>query len=252
MLLSRMEVRNPQTSSRLLSFNLLHSQYRIFIEDCSGLVFDTHLFARSFGDLESNRSHLFIPLDGEIRLRAAGAEFQIRAGECMTERRTGLHFRYDAATALVIEWSPSLLGTRLVERESPRPIGARTMQRLVALAGQLRRCKAGTGALSRITASLLELLRAEGFPFDPVDAGTVHRRLLEFNERYSFQNDGGWRETLWKWRLFTGSVLMSVPGARTEQVASILGYASPKAFCYAFSRAGLPSPGSIRSALQQL
>lgn len=76
--------------------------------------------------------------------------------------------------------------------------------------------------------------------------------LQEFNERYAYNASGGWRELLQRWRVTMGACFMSAPGATTEQVSRILGYASPTAFCHAFANRGLPSPGAIPERLRQL
>lgn len=298
MLLSRNRVQATRLGVSLHAYTILHSRYRIFLEDCRGLIFDTALYNRSFPQrgTPAPRSYLMLPLWGQIRIRLPTGDHLLEAGEYMTELRTGdFQFRYESAVALAIEWAPGLLGTRLVEPEVSGRLAPASLERLrrIAASGLWddRQEVAGT---ARCTAELLAILRAEGLPFDPIDAGdlqeplpswipalaraemdmlsnlerrpafqdleqrlgwsprTIQRRFMEFNERYAFHHGGGWRETLLKWRLVTGAMFMSVPGATTEEVARILGYATPRAFCYAFANAGLPTPGGIRDALLRL
>lgn len=274
---------------------ILHSRYRIFLEDCRGTIYDNSIYAGSFPQRGAPRSYLILPLWGEIRVsRPSGAQF-LEAGEYTTELRTGrFHFRYESAVALVIEWEPGLLGTRLVEPARSGRLAPSALRELRRLAVQLGDRSRDAAAASLHVAELLAILRAEGLPFDPIDADslrepvpswmtaltraeaellsaldrrpafsdleqrlgwsarTIQRRLIEYNERFAFHHGGGWRETLHKWRLVSGAILMSVPGATTEEVAKIVGYATPRAFCFAFANAGLPSPGNIRETLLRM
>lgn len=65
-------------------------------------------------------------------------------------------------------------------------------------------------------------------------------------------NGGDWRTIRDRWRLNTALLAMSHPRARTESVATAVGYGSPNALCHAFREANIPSPGSIRDALARL
>lgn len=80
----------------------------------------------------------------------------------------------------------------------------------------------------------------------------IHRTLTRYQQAYAFHGVGGWRELHRWWRMPLGTLLMSAPKATTEEVASILGYSSPSAFCAAFAMSGLPSPGEIPGALARL
>lgn len=72
-----------------------------------------------------------------------------------------------------------------------------------------------------------------------------------FREQYWLHTGANWRRRSQTWRLVVGAGLMSRPEARLEDVAKLLGYASPGAFRNAFVNAGLPSPGSLREVLRQ-
>lgn len=74
----------------------------------------------------------------------------------------------------------------------------------------------------------------------------IQRRLRGFHERYGYNVVGGWRERLQRWRLLTGTTLVTSTRATTEEVASALGYNGPSALCNAFASAGLPSPSAVR------
>ena len=65
-------------------------------------------------------------------------------------------------------------------------------------------------------------------------------------------NGSDWRTIRDRWRLNTALLAMSHPRARTESVATAVGYGSPNALCHAFREANIPSPGSIRDALARL
>lgn len=60
-----------------------------------------------------------------------------------------------------------------------------------------------------------------------------------------------WQAYATRIRVDLGLFAMSAPGARTEEIARLLGFSSPTAFCHAFTRAGLPSPGAIRDILRR-
>jgi AraC-like DNA-binding protein len=79
------------------------------------------------------------------------------------------------------------------------------------------------------------------------------RRLLRrYGEALDLPGAVTWRDLRNVWRLHVGALLMTAAGSRTERVAEILGYGSAAAFCHAFAGAGLPSPGDVRRAVEQL
>lgn len=80
----------------------------------------------------------------------------------------------------------------------------------------------------------------------------IHTVLERFQRTYAFHITGGWRPLYHWWRVPLGLALMSTGKLRTEDAATMLGYASPRALCNAFANAGLPSPGSVREALRRL
>lgn len=80
----------------------------------------------------------------------------------------------------------------------------------------------------------------------------ILRRLQQFQALYACHPTGGWRDLQRWWRLQIGLALMAMPKTRTEEVADLLGYATPAAFCEAFANAGLPSPGSVRRVIRAL
>jgi AraC-like DNA-binding protein len=61
----------------------------------------------------------------------------------------------------------------------------------------------------------------------------------------------GFRETLRRWRLRLGVLLLSAPDASVAEVARALGYARPEAMNAIFRSAGLPPPSALRAALLQ-
>lgn len=115
---------------------------------------------------------------------------------------------------------------------------------------------AGDVVLSRALDRALSALSAKPMVQDvrqiaALSERQLARRITEFNARYGF-NAVNWRDALKRWRLLAGTVGMTVPGAKTEHIAAMLGYASPAAFCRSFAEAGLPSPGSIAARMAVL
>ena len=49
-----------------------------------------------------------------------------------------------------------------------------------------------------------------------------------------------------------GAAWMTSPGATTERVARIIGYANAPAFCRAMANAGLPAPGDVAQTVRGL
>jgi AraC-like DNA-binding protein len=80
---------------------------------------------------------------------------------------------------------------------------------------------------------------------------TVERTLPEMLRAWG-QAPETFRELRSRVRLFQAQLLMSHPAVTTELASRVFGFASPNAFCRAFWKAGLPSPGRIREALGQL
>jgi AraC-like DNA-binding protein len=61
----------------------------------------------------------------------------------------------------------------------------------------------------------------------------------------------GFRETLRRWRLRLGLLLLSAPDATVAEVARALGYARPEAMNTIFRNAGLPPPSTLRAMLRK-
>ncbi len=59
----------------------------------------------------------------------------------------------------------------------------------------------------------------------------------------------GFRETLRRWRLRLGVLLLSAPDGSIADVARALGYSHPEAMTAVFRDAGLPPPSEVRAAL---
>lgn len=59
----------------------------------------------------------------------------------------------------------------------------------------------------------------------------------------------GFRETLRRWRLRLGVLLLSAPDGSVAEVSRALGYAHPEAMTAVFRDAALPPPSEVRSAL---
>jgi AraC-like DNA-binding protein len=79
----------------------------------------------------------------------------------------------------------------------------------------------------------------------------VTESVTRFALRYGL-NGEDWRSLRDRWRLTAAAVLATHPKAQTEAIATAVGYGSSRALCTAFARAGLPSPGAMRRAVEEL
>jgi AraC-like DNA-binding protein len=87
------------------------------------------------------------------------------------------------------------------------------------------------------------------------DLGVSRRQVLRQLSAVSSVhglNGQTWRQMLDRWRMTAASTLSSVAGARTESIATALGYGDASALCHALQQSGLPTPREIRSLLGRL
>lgn len=81
-------------------------------------------------------------------------------------------------------------------------------------------------------------------------ARTLTRRSHALNAKYGLfglNRNSGWRATRDFSRLLVASMILPHEDGTVGRVARAVGYRSEAALCYAFSRAGLPSPGRYRA-----
>jgi hypothetical protein len=76
----------------------------------------------------------------------------------------------------------------------------------------------------------------------------VHRTLRRYFDLLDFSTTS-WREFRSVVVLNAAGALMTARGAKTEEVARIVGFSSGTALCRAFAHAGLPSPSAMRAAI---
>lgn len=173
MLLSHRAFEAPSLASRMDEHVVLHSNYRVFLKSSRRMITDDAIFGR-LRPLDVERSHLVVMLAGEVGVRSADGDRTLHAGDCFSQLRNrpwGMRAR-KPHTYLLFEWEPGLLGTRLVQ---PGGLGtlspaALALVREAALPlAQSRSVDLVSGGLERI----LAILRAEGLPFDPVDADSL-------------------------------------------------------------------------------
>ena len=110
-------------------------------------------------------------------------------------------------------------------------------------------------AFSRVMDHTLTHLDSSPHTTDIENTLSISRRTLTrtshaFHTRFSMS--GIERKTDWRairdlYRSVVGAILMTNRHVTTEQASRALGYSSSAAFCHAFERRGLPSPGAIRA-----
>jgi len=141
-----------------------------------------------------------------------------------------------AAGELLAMLASSGLPVRPVEREAwaTSPLDARIADALSATV-----FTPGTLATAKVLAAQLGM-----------DEKPTLRAINDYLRRLHL-TVRSWQAYATRIRVDLGLFAMSAPGARTEEIARLLGFSSPTAFCHAFTRAGLPSPGAIRDILRR-
>jgi hypothetical protein len=215
---------------------------------------------------------------GELVWAPSGAEFRARSGD-------------RGVRCLVVQWDPRVLSGPTDARLTRAPLRARDFASIGAAADRIALSGYDTARARDAVDALFDVLRALGFvdarpPREPsattrlARAGEVvdqclsnlsanptaldiegalrcspahaRRTMQSYVARLGFSDAKNWRELRTSWRLYMGALLMTSPRATTDLVARALGYGSPVAFCHAFTNAGLPSPGSVRAAVDRL
>lgn len=171
MLLSKRCYQAPELGLALGEHMALHSRYRVHVKTRSGLIADDALFGGSQRPLKKDRSQLVISLTGETLLRTASSERIVRAGEFVTERHSNRYLgRHEGEVkVLIVEWEPGMLGTRLTESTSAARLCPVAVRRLRELAAPLIQTGTSPAQSAAVIAEIVELMRAEGIPFDPVE-----------------------------------------------------------------------------------
>lgn len=171
----RLEV--EELGARVVESTVLHPEFRLALQVREGLVEDIALFQHSFPARSlGGRAQIFVPLWGETRIRRPESEFMLRTGEVATDlrERACILRRERSAATLILEWEPGLLSTRVVEPSSKARIGKEGLRRIQAAVLPMLDAGLTPASAARIVAEVVDLLRAEGFPFDRVHPDDLH------------------------------------------------------------------------------
>jgi len=182
MLVSHRELHSPELGARYVNHMLLHSRFRVLINERSGIIEDETLLFPSFGRrLGVERSELIVCLAGKLRVRRPGFEAVLRPGEWLGENRgSGWYFRRDTSSiALILEWEPGLIGTRHIPQAASGKLPANTFAAVRQVATTLSVTRDEMPTVAPLLRQLLCLLRAEGLPFDDVEEGALIEEVPE-------------------------------------------------------------------------
>lgn len=182
MLLSHREFDDSSLGARMGEHIVLHSRFRIHYKERDGILVDDALFGTSQRPLAVDRTQLIIALEGETLLRTNRGQQIIRAGDCVIQRHsqpwTGRH--EGRVGVLIVEWETGMLATRMLPPGTCEPLPAETARRISELVPLLRNKETSPETAAEACQAILALLRAEGFPFDPVTAGDLQEPLPPF------------------------------------------------------------------------
>lgn len=179
MLLQSRRFEVPRYGVQLSDLGLMHSQYRFTVKTRSGLILDSALEQARAGAPGPDRSYLLVQLEGSSLLRTESGDRLVRAGDVVCTRRDRVRGgRWEGKQkALVIEWAPGMLGTRLLPPFESGPLSTLARRRIHGALLHFQREAAPLGAKAASVAAILRLLRAEGLPFEAVEAGALQERV---------------------------------------------------------------------------
>lgn len=293
MLVSHKAIHVSRLGANYRTHMALHPRYRVCVEVFDRVFFDGSILKRAIAHETATKNWLVVPLVGEVHVGTRSGEHVLQAGSCLVEWNANTEFlRYRPSVNLMIEWEPGFWSTRLLPPHGPFAFDGRTLARLRRAAAPLYLECSDTRRAAAAIAEIVAILRAEGFPFDPVDGGDLSAPLppwmaplsaaldrsfsdLARATHQDLQDRLGWsaatlrrrlaafrtrfsyKTTHFKGmlrlrRLVVGTALMGADGATVDTVAAVLGYASPNAFYDALAEAGLPSPAAIRDLSRRL
>lgn len=293
MLLSHKEVRAPSLSASYETHMALHPCYRVCVEVFDNVYFDGSILKRAIPEEPAKKNWLIVPIDGEVHVGSGTKQHVLRAGDCLVEWNTRTEFlRYRPSINLIVEWEPGTWGTRLLDPQAPFALASQSLERMRHAVAPLHRERPDARRAAEVIAEVVAILRAEGFPFDPVQSedltvtlptwmaplsAALDRSLSDLPRatHQDLQDALGWsaatlRRRLAEFRQFfsyktthfkgmlrlrrlvAGTALMGSDGATVEAVAAALGYGSPSTFCAALAAEGLPSPTAIRTLSRSL
>jgi AraC-like DNA-binding protein len=252
-----------------------------------GLIHDERLLA---APMRPDRSRLTVLLEGDLTAFVRDAPRPLGRGSFVASTRLGaVPMRGGTSLTLEIDWDPGGVAGTLAADVLEGMVSASTLDRLDALGDALATrplSPAAVGAAFDALASeglpfdssalVPELTAADADDqrvMDALDTALCRieqspdtedfvtalgctrrtltrrlRRLAELHRMYERAED--WRSERDFYRGLVAMLLLSHPEATTATVARMLGYRSAAALCHAFRRAGLPSPGRVRSALR--
>jgi hypothetical protein len=193
MLLSFRRAAIPEIEAAVATKALVHTGYRVHVIRNYGVICDDDLFLPSMARIgRTSRAVLTVVLAGRARIRVDGSaggashtpvgfERWLEAGDVVllpvkavvAMRQEGAPFR-----SIAIEWDAGTLASGVSAEPQGVTLDAIAFARMLRLADALE-SSADTASASVVLADILSVLRAQGAPFDPVQARDLVEPVAE-------------------------------------------------------------------------
>lgn len=180
MLLSYSCFDKPGLDIHLGALFVAHPRFRIVVDTYRNATFDLGLLPtlrHRTGKTEPAppRNTLQVVLGGQSLVRTPQGEHLMRPGEYLSTAAPHTWVpRYQNARVLLVEWDAGSLGTRTLPSEGGGTLSPTSLHRLLQEIEGLGACYRENRAPNESAVAILDLLRAEGLPLDPIEAGALH------------------------------------------------------------------------------
>ena len=177
MLVSLRRAAIPELGAALATHAFVHTGYRVHVIHNSGVVCDDDLFLPTITRIgRIARPVLTVVLAGRARIRSHGFERWLEPGHVVllpvkavvAMRQEGSPFR-----SVAIEWDPGTLGGAAPSLPDGVVLDARARDRVMTCVQALESQPTPENAAAHL-AELVAILRAQGAPFVPVEAGELY------------------------------------------------------------------------------
>lgn len=175
-------IRHPDLRREDILFresSLLHSRFRINVQARRGLVDDDALGKVKMRPLAKDRSLLVVQLEGHSLWRTGQSAQLLGPGDFLvTHRNIGIGCRLEGAHRnLLVDWEPGLFCSRDPSHGGTARVSQAALPRLRSLAQRVEEERLDASRGAEVAAGIFEILRQEGLPFDPLDAGSLREEV---------------------------------------------------------------------------